>query len=80
MAVREIPKAFEYSCDWCGVTHLQENASGHYTESTPDGWLRIKTYGSGPKRSGHQEELICEHCADVYETYVATARKKCGAR
>lgn len=59
MSIREIPKAFEYTCDKCGATHKQENASGHYGNSTPPGWLTIRLV----RFNKHSEEfLICESC------------------
>lgn len=41
MAIREIPKAFDYICDVCGKTHRQENAGGHYTDSRPPYWATL---------------------------------------
>ena len=42
MKITTIPQAFEYTCDCCGDKHLQENAGGHYTQSTPPGWLNVR--------------------------------------
>jgi len=35
MSIKEIPKSFLYSCDVCNTEHLQENANGCYSNSTP---------------------------------------------
>jgi hypothetical protein len=42
MAIREIPRSFEYTCDGCRTVHVQENASGHYTNSRPSHWAHLK--------------------------------------
>lgn len=59
MSVTEIPKAYEYTCDKCGAKHRQENASGHYSNSTPPGWLslRIAHYNKAPT-----DYLLCDKC------------------
>lgn len=59
MAVQEIPKAYEYTCDKCGAKHRQENASGHYANSTPPDWmsLRISEYSKAPV-----DALLCGAC------------------
>jgi hypothetical protein len=41
MPIVEIPKSFRYICDGCGFEHLQENASGHYTDSRPPKWAKL---------------------------------------
>lgn len=69
MSIREIPRAFEYTCDGCGAVHLQKNAAGHYTDSRPPHWIRLKI---GQTAYDHQnvavadasvEHLFCEECA-----------------
>lgn len=59
--IREVPRAFEYECDICGVKHLQENAGGHYTDSRPDGWSRLLMKQSDS--CGPFEWLCCELCS-----------------
>lgn len=76
MSVVEIPKAYEYTCDNCGAKHRQENASGHYTNSTPPNWmsLRVARYNKGTT-----EYLLCEKCevpiAAVVNQLVATTNR-----
>ena len=41
MAIREIPKSYEYTCDVCDALHVQENANGHYTNSRPPNWATV---------------------------------------
>jgi hypothetical protein len=41
MAIETIPQAFKYICDLCGKKHLQENASGHYSNSRPPRWATL---------------------------------------
>lgn len=59
MSIRSIPVAFEYKCDQCGAIHLQENASGHYANSTPPDWMNlvISFYGKSPINI-----LLCGNC------------------
>lgn len=59
MSIKTIPTAYEYKCDNCGRTHLQENASGHYDNSTPPVWMSLKVfrYNKAPF-----EVLLCEKC------------------
>ena len=69
MAIREIPRAFEYICDVCGKTHRQENAGGHYTDSRPDHWERLTLarhaydYQGQAVADGTIKRLICDDCA-----------------
>lgn len=69
MAVRTIPQSYEYACDFCGETHLQTGASGHYTDSCPPGWLGISLHGSGAeqwhadhKAFQNRRILLCDQC------------------
>ena len=62
MAIREIAKSYEYKCDGCGEIHLQENANGHYTNSTPPGWGRLNFIHRSIKSSLPSEVLLCELC------------------
>ena len=41
MAIREIQKSYEYICYVCGITHVQTNSNGHYTDSRPPLWARL---------------------------------------
>lgn len=61
MSIREIPKSYEYQCDGCPVTHLQENANGHYFNSTPEGWMTVKLQ-PGHGGGGGTEKLLCPNC------------------
>lgn len=68
MTVIEIPKAYLYTCDCCGITHRQENASGHYSNSRPSGWHRLKwdadalDYQGCAVGSAAFERLLCPDC------------------
>lgn len=68
MAVQEIPRAFKYVCDVCRTEHLQENASGHYTNSTPKYWARLVIkqdaydYQGAAVADGSIERLLCSDC------------------
>lgn len=68
MPIREIPKAYEYTCDICGKTHLQENAGGHYTDSRPPYWARLIFRRAATDFQGQEvadasfERLLCEIC------------------
>ena len=66
MSIREIPKSWEYKCDRCGVTHHQENASGHYSNSTPPMWvtIRVSRYSNAPV-----EILLCDGCEDQLQWF-----------
>jgi hypothetical protein len=70
MAVREIPKSFEYTCDICGMEHLQENASGHYTDSRPPHWSRLTLardaydYQGCAGADATVKLLLCEKCSE----------------
>jgi hypothetical protein len=67
MTIREIPKSYEYRCDKCGATHLQENASGQYSNSTPPEWmsLRVGEYSKAPV-----DILLCQGCRSVLTEYL----------
>jgi len=62
MSIREIPRAWEYTCDKCGSTHLQENASGQYSNSTPPKWMSLKigVYSKSPV-----DILLCDQCKEI---------------
>lgn len=61
MSIREIPRSFEYQCDGCPQTHVQEGAGGHYTNSTPPNWLTI-IIRPGESGRGGTEKLLCPDC------------------
>lgn len=68
MTIREIPKCYEYKCDKCEVTHLQENASGHYGNSTPPQWYRLRINSDFYRYPAANEEpsrLLCRKCGDA---------------
>lgn len=56
MSIREIPKSYLYGCDRCNTEHHQENAHGHYTNSTPPGWYR---FTANSDRLGKIMTLLC---------------------
>lgn len=68
MSVKEIPKAYEYTCDRCGTTHLQENASGHYSNSRPKHWATLLLqqdsydYQGQAVVNGDVSFLLCQDC------------------
>ena len=68
MAVREIPKAFEYVCDLCGAVHRQENASGHYSNSRPPYWISVNVGADAHDFQGAAvadasvKRLLCDKC------------------
>lgn len=79
MGIREIPKSYEYTCDGCGKPHLQENASGHYTDSRPPHWARLKlarhAYDGGDIAVGDAsiERLLCSSCAEKVASAINAA-------
>jgi len=50
MSITEIPRAFLYKCDVCGI-------SGYYTNSRPDYWATLKVDGT-------IERLLCDACRE----------------
>lgn len=70
MTIEEIPRAFKYTCDLCGVSHLQENAGGHYANSRPDEWATFKLECTGEAWNGARgavkdvKRLLCPSCRD----------------
>lgn len=78
MAIKEIPKSYQYICDslhckgsrgQARTTHLQENANGYYTNSTPTnstpyGWVTIKLSTNVRAEYNQKEALICPDCWD----------------
>jgi hypothetical protein len=70
MAITEIPRAFLYTCDGCGKQDKQENASGHYTDSRPPHWTRIKVARTAYDFQGSAcadasiERLLCPDCSE----------------
>lgn len=69
MTIREIPRSFLYVCDGCGTEHKQENASGHYFDSRPPHWTRLKLgrtaydYQGAACADGSIERLLCPDCS-----------------
>lgn len=70
MAIREIPKAYDYICDVCGFTHRQENAGGHYANSRPEHWgeLVVKQdaydFQGAAVADGTIKRLLCSDCRE----------------
>jgi hypothetical protein len=68
--IREIPRAFVCIRDSCKTEHRQENAGGHYTDSRPPHWIRLKIARSAHDYQGYAcadasvERLLCDTCAD----------------
>lgn len=68
MTVREIPKSYEYTCDVCGEVHVQQNASGHYTDSRPPKWARLtfaqdaEDWSGSAVADGTVKLLLCSMC------------------
>lgn len=69
MAIQEIPRSFLYICDGCKKEHLQENASGHYSNSRPKYWATLKVsrdaydYQGCAVADGSIERLLCDECS-----------------
>ena len=72
MAVEEF-QGFTYTCDRCGKMHMQQNASGHYTNSTPPDWGRVKYTPSSEARIPMKpfDYLICDNCIDEYRSFLS---------
>jgi hypothetical protein len=66
MSIEEIPRSFKYVCDRCGQEHIQENAGGHYTESTPPEWSTFKFWLATPPRAWSASVLLCEACTKAF--------------
>lgn len=67
VTIKEIPRSFEYCCDKCKASHLQQNASGHYTNSTPPQWFRLRLhsdYYRYPVANEEPTRLLCQKCGD----------------
>jgi len=69
MAIREIPKSYEYTCDGCQFVHIQENASGHYFNSRPPHWASLTfardayDYQGAACADATVKRLLCAMCA-----------------
>ena len=82
MAIREIPRAFAYTCDRCKLDHLQENASGHYTNSQPPGWGRLRFEASDATclDEGSIDYLLCRGCChDVADVLKKSLSRETGS-
>ncbi len=82
MAIREIQRAFEYICDGCNVSHLQENAAGHYRDSRPPHWNYIKVSRDAEDFQGQAvadasfRRLLCPTCTvDVLDAINSAIEK-----
>lgn len=67
MAIREIPKSYHYTCDLCGAKHVQQNANGHYENSTPPDWMRLRVDSNGTRFSYPAQpldKLLCTSCGE----------------
>lgn len=76
MSIREIPKSYEYKCDRCDQIHIQHNAGGHYTESLPPYWSKVKQTFSredGLTRPD-VETLLCSGCTNLLDLSASVLR------
>jgi hypothetical protein len=70
MTIREVPRSFEYTCDRCGETHVQQNAHGHYHNSRPPEWAGLSLVRDVHRNDiytipGDKEEaLLCRDCME----------------
>lgn len=71
MAIITIPQSYKYICDSCGKSHLQQNASGHYTDSRPPHWARLTIaqhaydFQGAAVADGTISKLLCEYCTGL---------------
>jgi len=63
--IEEIPKAYRYICDCCGIIHIQKNAEAHYFDSKPKDWGKLKFNGPNNDMSklATFELLLCLSCS-----------------
>lgn len=79
--IREVPRSFVYECDACGAEHVQENASGHYTNSRPSQWMTLKLerdatdYQGAAVASADVKLLLCLSCGPRISAAVNEAAK-----
>lgn len=70
MAIREIPKAYDYICDVCGFTYRQEHAGGHYANSRPPYWGELVVKQDvcdclgAAIADGTIKRLLCDDCRE----------------
>jgi hypothetical protein len=74
MAIREIPKTFEYTCDRCGAIHNHQGA-GHYTNSTPDRWSKLK-FQPREREGWSRELLLCDSCTEQANSMLSSFATK----
>lgn len=75
--IEEVPKSFVYRCDAvaCDKTHIQKNANGHYTESTPANWATFRVVLPDDHSTASRTLLLCPaHKQDL----VMPLMKACG--
>lgn len=69
MTIEKIPQSFRYICDVCKAVHVQENASGHYTDSRPPYWAWLilaqdaHDYQGTAVADMTAKRLLCGKCA-----------------
>lgn len=79
MSIVEVPKAYIYTCDACGKEHRQENAAGHYTDSRPSNWHRLKWSATAYDYQGTAcaddsfERLLCDGCGYIVKKSINSA-------
>jgi hypothetical protein len=65
MAIREIPKSFEYECDLC---LFPQKGAEYYTNSVPPQWARLGFFVG--ERPGSIALLLCPQCAAAMEAVI----------
>lgn len=71
MTINYIPPAYNYICQRCGDIHRQENATGHYADSTPPEWMTITIIdNSNPEGRARRVILLCEKCTELAKVHM----------
>jgi hypothetical protein len=70
MGIKEIPKSYRYTCEGCGAFLTQENADGHYINSTPRGWATVIVNTNDASR--YIEKLFCNDCQEPVIKMITT--------
>lgn len=78
MAIREVPRSFVYTCDGCGQEHTQAGADGHYTNSTPPLWGRLRI-NMGPDERLTLDLKSAAETAERFKRWGSTEALLCGA-
>jgi len=70
MSVKKF-EGFIYTCESCDKIHRQEGATGHYTQSTPPGWLSFSYYIGDGGEPYQQQKLVCDECSKWFVSAIA---------